>query len=138
MLNTSNTHANCVNDTSTGTIYLYTSKYDPTTFLPAVTPVIGTGTISFIVSALHASTTSTVNPTVTTTPQGSFDGVRWATIPGVTVSTLTPTSASVAVTTKWEFTANNSLYYRLKNVVTNDTASITGYYYFNKAVSNLR
>lgn len=131
MLNTSNSYAYATNDTSTGTLYLYTSKYN-SSGLPAVTPVIGTGTISFVVSTLKGSTTSTVNPTVTTTPQASFDGTNWATIPGVTVSTLTPTSASVAVTTMWEFSDNYGLYYRLKNVVTNDTASIKAWYLLNK------
>lgn len=137
MPNLSNTYPNATNDTiKNTTAYFTTGKYG-TNGLPVKNPTFGTGTISFVVSALKAQTTTTVSPVVTVTPQASFDGTNWATIPAVTVATLTPTSASVAVTTMFEFTANYAPYYRMKIAAT-DTASVKNWFYNNKATSNTK
>lgn len=140
LLNLSNTHPSATNDSSgPATIYLTTGKYAARTNLPVVNPVFGTGTVVIVMSVLKAQiTATTVNAVVTTTPQESLDGVNWANVPSVTVSTLTPTSATVAVTTAWEFPYNYAPYKRLKNVVTVDTASIKGWYYLNNNTSNLK
>lgn len=140
LLNLSNTYASASNDTSgPGTLYLTSAMYSTTTALPVKSQVIGSGTISFIASVLKAQiTTTTTNAVVAITPQASFDGVNWASIPGVTVATLTPTSATVATTTMFEFSANYAPYYRLKNSITVDTASIKEWYLLNKATSNLK
>lgn len=131
LLNLSSSRLYPTNDTSNaGTLYLTTAKYG-STGVPALYPIQGDGTISFVISALKAQTTTTTNPTVTVTPQASMDGVIWATIPGITVATLTPTSATVPVTTMFEFTYNYAQYYRFLNSVT-DTASVKSKYFFNK------
>lgn len=132
LLNLSNTHYNATKDTTTGTLYTTTAQKASSTSLPTAYKIIGQGTISFVTSCLKASTTSSNNPVVVMTPQGSFDGTNWANIPGVTAGTVTPTSATVPLTTKWEFTANNSVYYRIKYSVTTDTASVQAWYFFNK------
>ena len=137
MPNLSNTHPNATLDTvSATTAYFTTGKYQ-TNGMPVKNPTFGTGTISFVVSALKAQTTTTVSPTVVITPQMSFDGNSnsWANVPSVTVATLTPTSATVPVTTAYTFSANYAPYYRMK-ITTTDTASVKNWFYNNKATSN--
>lgn len=119
-------------DTTSGTIYLYTStlgkgKVNADTFI--VAPIDGYYNISFLTSCLKASATSSLNPVCTITIQGSFDGINWANIPGVAVATLTPTSLTVPVTQKWEIpvvstSAAFSRYWRGKFAVATDTAVV--------------
>jgi hypothetical protein len=121
------------------TIYLYTAKLYPNyqasvvnadTFQPASVPP-GSQTISFIANVWKGQlVTTTVNPTVVITPQASFDGIVYANIPGQIAATLTPTSGlkANALTAKWDLTALQGNFFRIKNVVTGDTAAIQNFW----------
>lgn len=129
MLNLSNTYANKTNDTAFGaTLYLTSASRSSTTGLGVAKPVIGYGPISFTVCALKGAV---VNPTVTVTPQRSYDNVHWHNIPGVTVATLTPTSTTTEATTAFDFSTNYGNYYRVK-LTTTDTVGLRAFYNFTK------
>jgi hypothetical protein len=137
-LNLSNSSATGGREVSTSTLYLTSGWLNGTS--PTLYQINGRGVITLTTVAWHASATSTVNPTVVSTPQGSFDGYVWVNIPSLTASTLTPTAVYVAstqptFTATWELTDNYYLYYRVKHTVTNDTASIQDFYYLNKNYS---
>jgi hypothetical protein len=133
LLNLSNTHKKAVKDSSTGTLNLTGALWSATTGLPSADPFYGTGTITMNASILHASTTSTVNPAVQFIPQGSFDNSTWVTMPGITVLTLTATSATIPVTGTYTISATLYPYIRGKFIVASDTASVQAWVWQNKA-----
>jgi hypothetical protein len=132
MLNLSNTHPGQRNDTLTSTGYLSTAYFSNSTNLPVKYPAFGSGPFSLQVAGLKASTVSTTTATIQVTPEGSFDGVTWASIPGVTTATLSCTSRTVAVTSAWSWSENYFNYYRVKGVVGADTISLKAYWGLNK------
>ena len=137
-LNLSNSAATGGREVSYGTLYLTSGFLNGTT--PTIYPINGRGVITLTTVTWHASATSTVNPTVVSTPQGSFDGYVWVNIPSLTASTLTPTATYSSTvqptfTATWELADNYFLYYRVKHSVTNDTASVQDFYYLNKTYS---
>jgi hypothetical protein len=138
MLNLSSTVRYEVLDTittssSTVTLYLATANYSFITGLPVLYPVIGTGTISFVISGLKISGTLSGNATV----QGSDDGVRWAQIRNNTLvsgDTLTIGSGTAAQTYSWDFSSKRYRYYRLAIVIPTGTqqSSWSAVYFLNK------
>lgn len=133
MPNLSSSRTNATLDTANAsTLYLTTGKFS-TAGVPALYPLIGGGSISFTNIYLKASTTSTATPTVVSTLQRSYSGATgtWGDVPGATVFTVTPTSATVPLVRTWDVTYNLGLYYRTQNVVTVDTASMKAFYFQN-------
>lgn len=119
-----------------GSLYLSTASFGSGSFALAPLPN-GTGSLSVWSSVLKASTTTTVTATATLTPEGSPDGTHWATLPGITVATLTTTSRTVPATTLFVFPVAStttggkcSKYLRIKVTNTADSLSVYAGYLF--------
>ena len=137
MLNLSSSRTNATLDTVTAsTLYLTTGKFSAAG-VPALWPLIGGGKISFTSIYLKASTTSTATPTVVSTLQRSTTGATgtWGDVPGATVFTVTPTSATTPQVRTVDVTYNLGLYYRWQHVVTVDTASLKSNYFMNNILA---
>lgn len=144
MWNTSNTYYSTPTAANLGTqkdtsgaatVYLYTAALQSNgTFSVSAVPD-GSGTISFTAAVWKGQkVTTTVNPLVVITPQASFDGIIFATIPGVTAASLTPTSGVYAnmLTTKFDYTAKQGNFFRMKLVITVDTAAFQSWFDFQR------
>ena len=152
----STTEGNQLDTVTTGTTkYLTTSNWNSYNYDSArLTGLPGAGYLSFTISCLKGSSSA---DSILITPQQSFDGITWVTIPNsnlmtgtssiavtdsigtstaaITTSTyaittkLVPTSTTVPVVASWNFVDCYALYYRLQCVATN-AASVKGYFYF--------
>lgn len=139
MLNLSTTIAYETLDTATTsssatTLYLTVCQYSKTTGLPLLYPLIGTGSISFIVKGLKISGT----PSGVVLLQGSNNGRDWAQLGSartiVTADTMTITNVTGAQTYPWALTEKDFLYYRLAIIIPSGTQSTSwsAWYYLNK------
>jgi len=142
MLNLSSSYYGTVNsntvntqkDTAKGTtIYLNTCKWTSTSVPKGYAytgPIVNSGIQGYQSAAIEVSTwkTNALTPTITVTPQQSANGVTWATVPGVTVATLSPTSTTVPTTVAFNFTELFSLNYRVQIAAT-DTGSVQAFIY---------
>lgn len=130
-LNLSNTYANPTSDSLLGsgvTKYFTIGTKNSTTGVPSAAAYIpSSGKIMYDISAKMASTSSTVNPVVSVTPQRKTAGGTWVDVPGESTYTVTATSRTTAVTKGITMTAIPGPYERLK-VTNTDTAAVQIYF----------
>lgn len=136
MINLSNAKNNAYKDTVvSATVYQTTGYYNATTTGGTIYPVTGYGPITFTMGVVRASTIATTSPVSTSTLQSSSDNVTWGAVAGVSVQTVTATSATVPVVAKVTILGNYDLYYRWKHVVTVDSVALTSSYFLQKLLS---
>lgn len=102
---------------------------DYTQLKAGVIPGTG-GSISMIVATYRANLAVTTNPTVTITPECSFDSLIWVPVPGYTASTLTPalTNSVTPVCAKWSIAVKDFRLLRAKVTVNADSVKFAAFY----------
>ena len=124
--------------TDAGKLASYTLSNAPTKVLSTfvnndtviVTPLDGSGQVVLTCEVYKCTGTDTV----IITPISSSDGVYWATIPGATAVTVTPTSLTVPIITKFKYDTKPDKYLgvQVSNQKTSSTVSARSQCYFLK------